>query len=147
MQFEKNQITFIALPFILIFFSIIISSFMNFMPVLSPTERELSRFSYEKLQLIDKQPLQTTKLNSPIKIPDRSQKDILQLPISGAAFHNEIEAKRISLILISDGLKIAIIDGTVVNEGDVINDYRIVKIEKDKILLKDQAGKEWIKIE
>ena len=147
MQFEKNQITFIALPFILIFFSIIISSFMNFMPVLSPTERELSRFSYEKLQLIDKQPLQTTKLNSPIKIPDRSQKDILQLPISGAAFHNEIEAKRISLILISDGLKMAIIDGTVVNEGDVINDYRIVKIEKDKILLKDQAGEEWIKIE
>src|SRR3990172_8565513 len=100
MQFEKNQITFIALPFILIFFSIIISSLVKFKPVLSPTE-----------------------------------------------IYNEIEAKKISLILISDGLKMAIIDGTVVNEGDVINDCRIVKIEKDKILLKDQAGEEWIKIE
>lgn len=147
MQFEKNQITFIALPFILIFFSIVISSLMKIKPVLSPTERELSRFSYEKLRLIDKQPLQVMKLNSPIKMPDRSQKDILRVPISGATLHNEIEAKKISLILISDGLKMAIIDGTVVNEGDVINDCRIVKIEKDKILLKDQAGEEWIKIE
>jgi type II secretory pathway component PulC len=147
MQFEKNQITFIALPFILIFFSIVISSLMKIKPVLSPTERELSRFSYEKLRLIDKQPLQVTKLNSPVKMPVHSQKDILRVPISGAALHNETEAKRISLILISDGLKMAIIDGTVVNEGDVINDCRIVKIEKDKILLKDQAGEEWIKIE
>ncbi len=147
MQFEKNQITFIALPFILIFFSIIISSLVKFKPVLSPTERALSRFSYEKVLLIDKQPLQVTKLNSPIKMPDHSQKDILRVPISGAALHNEIEAKKISLILISDGLKMAIIDGTVVNEGDVINDCRIVKIEKDKILLKDQAGEAWIKIE
>ena len=147
MQFEKNQITFIALPFILIFFSIIISSLVKFKPVLSPTERELSRFSYEKLQLIDKQPLQVMKLNSPIKMPDRSQKDILRVPISGTEIYNEIEAKKISLILISDGMKMAIIDGTVVNEGDVINDCRIVKIEKDKILLKDQAGEEWIKIE
>ena len=147
MQFEKNQITFIALPFILIFFSIIISSLVKFKPVLSPTERALSRFSYEKVQLIDKQPLQITKLNSPVKMPVPSQKDILQVPISGTAIYNETEAKKVSLILIRDGLKMAIIDGTVVNEGDVINDCRIVKIEKDKILLKDQAGEKWIKIE
>ena len=147
MQFEKNQITFIALPFILIFFSIIISSLVKFKPVLSPTELALSRFSYEKVQLIDKQPLQITKLNSPVKMPVPSQKDILQVPISGTAIYNETEAKKVSLILIRDGLKMAIIDGTVVNEGDVINDCRIVKIEKDKILLKDQAGEKWIKIE
>jgi len=147
MQFEKNQITFIALPFILIFFSIIISSLVKFKPVLSPTERELSRFSYEKLQLIDKQSLQVMKLKSPVKMPVPSQKDILQVPISGTAIYNETEAKKVSLILIRDGLKMAIIDGTVVNEGDVINDCRIVKIEKDKILLKDQAGEKWIKIE
>lgn len=147
MQFEKKQITFIAIPFILIFFSIIISSLVKLKPVLSPTERALSRFSYEKVHLIDKQPLQVTKLDSPIKMPDHSQKDILRVPISGAALHNEIEAKRISLILISDGLKMAIIDGTVVNEGDVINNCKIVKIEKDKILLKAQGGEAWIKIE
>lgn len=147
MQFEKKQITFIALPFILIFFSIIISSLMRFKPVLSPTERELSRFSYEKVQLIDKQPLHVTKLNSTVKMPDRSQKDILRIPIPGTEIHNEIETKRISLILIRDGLKIAIISGTVVNEDDVINNCRVVRIEKDKILLKDQAGEEWIKIE
>ena len=147
MQFEKNQITFIALPFILIFFSIIISSLVKFKPVLSPTERALSIFSYEKVQLIDKQPLQVTKLNSPIKMPVHSQKDILRIPISGTEIHNETEAKKISLILIRDGLKMAIIDGTVVNEGDVINNCRVVRIEKDKILLKDQAGEEWIKIE
>ncbi|MFN3532394.1 MAG: hypothetical protein ACK41Q_07770 [Candidatus Brocadia sp.] len=147
MPFEKKQIPFLALPFVVIFFSIIISSLMKFKPVLSPIERKLSRFTYEKLQLFDNQQLQATKLKSPVKMPDPSQKDILRVPISGAVLHNEIDAKRISLILISDGLKIAIIDGTVVNEGDVINDCRIVKIEKDKILLKDRAGEEWIKIE
>lgn len=147
MQFEKNQILFLALPFILIFFSVIISLLINYTPILSPTERELSRFSYEKLQLFEKKPLQGTKLNSPIKMPIPSQKDMLQVPISGAALHNEITAKRISFILISDSLKMAIIDGTVVNEGDVINNCRIVKIEKDKILLKDQTGEEWIIIE
>lgn len=147
MPFEKKQIPFIALPYIVIFFSMIISSLIKFKPVLSPAERELSRFSYEKLQLFDEKPLQATKLNSPIKMSIPSQKDILQVPISGAALHNEITAKRISFILISDNLKMAIIDGTVVNEGDVVNDCRIVKIEKDKILLRDQAGEEWINIE
>lgn len=147
MQFEKNQITFIALPFILIFFSIIISSLVKFKPVLSPTERALSGFSYEKVHLIDKQPLQVTKLDSPVKMPVHSQKDILRTPISGTEIHNEIETKRISLILIRDGLKIAIISGTVVSEGDVINNCKVVRIEKDKILLKDQGGEAWIKIE
>lgn len=147
MQFEKKQIRFIALPFILIFFSIIISSLVKFKPVLSPTERDLSRFSYEKVHLIDKQPLHVTKLNSPVKMPDQSQKDILRVPISGTGIHNETETKKISLILIRDGLKIAIINSTVVNEGDVINNCRVVRIEKDKILLKDQGGEAWIKIE
>jgi len=51
------------------------------------------------------------------------------------------------MILVNRNKKIAIIDGRLVKEGDVIDQNRIARIEKDKVLLKNNEGEKWLKLE
>lgn len=53
---------------------------------------------------------------------------------------------RLSLTVISDNRKMAIIDGMLIKEGDKIDDKIIVKIETDRVLLKDRSSK-WVYLE
>jgi hypothetical protein len=49
----------------------------------------------------------------------------------------------LSLIVISDNNKMAIIKGFVVKEGDNIGGIKVIKIERNRVLLKDNTTK-WI---
>jgi hypothetical protein len=42
---------------------------------------------------------------------------------------------------------LAIIDGKLVHEGDVIDNRKIARIEKDKVLLKGKEGEKWLKMD
>lgn len=53
---------------------------------------------------------------------------------------------RLSLVVISDNSKMAIINGQVVREGDRINGIKVKKIEPARVLIKDKES-EWLYLE
>lgn len=52
----------------------------------------------------------------------------------------------LSLILFEDGRRMAIIDGKVVREGERFNKATVARIEKERILLREGKGEQWLKL-
>jgi hypothetical protein len=55
--------------------------------------------------------------------------------------------KRVSFILLHKKRNLAIVDGKLVHEGDLLGNQKIAKIEKDKILLKGREGEKWLNLD
>jgi len=147
MPFNRKQAMFMLLPFIAIVFSALALFHVRFKDTLSPVEQALLRFSYKKNSVIQKQPLTVTRMESPIELPVAAQQDFPKTPLS-EVFPQEIKKeKKVLLILISNNRKMAIINDIVVKEGDIIDHGRVKKIEKNRVLIKDKEGEEWIKIQ
>jgi ethanolamine utilization protein EutA (predicted chaperonin) len=144
MLFNRKQITVILLPFIAIILSMIALSHFKFKPALSSEEQNISKFSYKKIAVIQKQPITVTDLKSPIDLPVIAQKDFPKIPLSEIFPRKE---RKVLLILISENRKMAIINDIVVKEGDIIDHGKVKKIERNRVLIKDKEGEEWIKIE
>jgi len=147
MLFNRKQAMFMLLPFIAIVFSALALFHVRFKDTLSPVEQELLRFSYKKRAVIQKQPLTVTRIESPIELPVAVQQDFPKTPLS-EVFPQEIKKrKKVLLILISNSRKMAIINDIVVKEGDIIDHGKVKKIEKNRVLIKDEEGEEWIRIQ
>jgi ethanolamine utilization protein EutA (predicted chaperonin) len=144
MLFNRKQITVILLPFIAIILSMIALSHFKFKPALSSEEQNISKFSYKKIAVIQKQPITVTDLKSPIDLPVIAQKDFPKIPLSEIFPRKE---RKVLLILISENRKMAIINDIVVKEGDIIDHGKVKKIERNRVLIKDKEAEEWIKIE
>ncbi len=147
MLFNRKQTTIILLPFTAIILSMIAFSYFEFKPALSSAERDISRFSYKKIAAIQKQPITVTELKSPIDLPVIAQKDFPNIPLSEIFPPETKKEKKVLLILINDKRKMAIINDIVVKEGDAIDHGRVKTIEKNRILIKNKEGEEWIKIQ
>ena len=147
MLFNRNHTIFILLPFIAIAFSAIVCSMVRVTPALSPLEQELSGFSYKKSAVLRKQPLTVTYLKSPVELPVAAQKDFPRIPLSEIFPPETKKEKKVLLIMVSDNRKMAIINDIVVKEGDAVDDGRVEKIEKNRVLIKNKKGEEWLKIE
>lgn len=59
---------------------------------------------------------------------------------------DDFNDRSLSLIVVSDTGRMAVINGIPVKEGDKIADINIVKIERDRVLLKDTTMK-WLHLE
>ena len=148
MLIEKRQIAIMVLPYIAVIFSIITPSFLRFKPSLSQDEQWLSRLSSEKFQIVQQQLQIVTNLNNQMKASDVFQRNFLPIPLSGVSTQESLKGQKVSIILITNsGRKMAIINNLVVNEGDIINNSKVEKIEKGRILIKDEKGEAWINIE
>lgn len=147
-RINNKQLLIIIAPVVITFICMIALSHIKFKPSLSPLEQTLYGFSYQKLQIIKRQAVTITTLDSPIYVEDFPLKTgYPQVPLEKVApLETEPEIK-VSLILINGGRKIAIINGNVLKEGDVFNQNTVAKIEKNKVLIKDTKGERWIKVE
>lgn len=124
-----------VLPFLCIIVSIIIASIIDFSPTLTEREQQVLEFIPENTGIVRKEALVVKNhLKSPIEIPKGVTPPI---PKEGAL---------LTLIMIGEEKKIAIINGRVVREGDTIDGMKILKIEKDKILVKSKETK-WLYME
>lgn len=56
-------------------------------------------------------------------------------------------AYHLSLVLIDDGRKMAIVNRQVLKEGEAIGAYRVARIEKNRVHLKGIKGELWINLE
>jgi hypothetical protein len=126
-------------------------------PSLTLQEKRFTRFSYEKMEIAMKKPIAVSSVKNPLEsiggqekdYPSEALADIIPPDKAGGAEQEKGKGKgqKLSLILIKDRTKLAIVNGVVVKEGDLTNMGRVKKINKDGILLKDDQGEKWLKIE
>ena len=139
----RKQAVIVSLPFIAMLVGAGILLTIKFGQPLS--EKGMSGFP-EGLSVIQKQQFIASGIKNPIKIPKK--KDFPRVPLSEIAPPLPVRVeKKVSLILLRGGVKTAIINGILVKEGDKFDNAAVVKIEKDRVLIKDRTGEEWIKME
>ncbi len=135
----KKIIILSLLPFLLIIASVITASLIDFNHTLTEKEQQLLDVTYESVGIFRKEAsVVKNNLKSPIEIPET-----FTPPISAATAE---PGKGVSLIMIGEEEKIAIINGEIAREGDIIDKMEILKIEKDKILVKSN-GTKWVYME
>jgi hypothetical protein len=128
-------------------------SMVEFNVVLSPQERELVNFRNEKLpEIVRREPHSVGSIESPIPIAIASAKDFPQERLADVAPPGDTGTRgdrplSLSLIVIHRAKKYAIIGGTVVKEGDVVDRRRVVRIEKNRVLLRDKEGETWLRLD
>ncbi len=146
----------IALPFFLIIVSLIISKLFTFQPLLTTNEMRLVNFVPEKINLYERQKLTIGEdLKSPMEMIKAPAKGFPSIPLSAVAPQTPVEVQKpsemkVSMIAVSEQKKIAIMSGIVINEGDSISGMKVLRIEKDRILLKDirqNGGTKWAYLE
>jgi hypothetical protein len=144
----KDIIRLMVVTVVVIIMVIFGVSMLKIKPSLLPHERQLVQFNYEKVGIIERTPIVVTGVSSPFSGTEDTRKDFPPEDLSKLAPPGEEkgEGQRVSMVLIKDHTKIAIVDGMVVREGDKFKNGLIKKIDKNGILLKDSEGERWLTI-
>ena len=127
-------------------------------PSLSSQEKRFARFSYEKANIVERKPVTPANMNSPLEVAGGRTKDFPSealtdiAPVVRGGKNSDIgkeqnATQNLSLVLVKDNTKLAIVNGDVVREGDMTRNGKVKKITKDGIILKDGEGEKWLKIE
>ncbi len=153
---DKKTGVLIALPFIAITAVLLLLPYAKFEPSLSGAERQLAAFTAGTVPaIIRREPVTASALDSPIKIPSVQNsrnksfpgESLSQLaPPPGMTNLPLPKADVVSLIVVNNENRMAIINGQVVKEGDKIGSRVVVKIEKNRVLLKDKTESKWLTI-
>ena len=102
--------------------------------------------------------MELTNIKSPLEVVEGRSKDFpseelaVMAPIArdernGGMEKEKNPAQKLSLVLIKDNTRLAIVNGNVVREGDMTKSGKIKKIMQGGIILKDGEGEKWLKIE
>jgi len=144
----KDIIRLIAVTVVAVIVVIFGMSLLKMNPSLLPHERQLVQFNYEKVGIVERDPAIVSGISSPFSGAQDAQRDFPNVGLAELAppGGEKGEGQRISMVLIKDRTKIAIVDGMVVKEGDTFKSGMIKKIDKNGILLKDNEGERWIPI-
>jgi hypothetical protein len=115
---------------------------------LLPHERQLVQFNYEKVGIVERIPAVVSGISNPFSGTEDAHGDFPRVALAELVppGGEKGEEQRISMVLIKDHTKIAIVDGVVVREGDRFKDSLVKKIDKNGILLKDNEGERWVTI-
>ena len=113
---------------------------------LSETDLRISAFAPTGPAIKEKQSINTNQDIKSLLDFNYTTAAETPLPENNSTPHDNFDGKGLSLIIISGGSRTAIIKGSPVKEGDKIADMKIVKIEHDKVLLKDKTLK-WMYLE
>jgi hypothetical protein len=149
---QKINLLMAAIPLGLVLLVILVSQ-VEFGTVLSPAERELLHFRGEPVPaMVPREPLALGPVQSPVPLVFASDQGFPPEPLADVAPPGERPPAgdrqlNLSLIVINRGKKFAIISGAVVKEGDVVDQRRILRIERNQVLLKDKEGERWLKID
>ena len=146
---DKKVALLIASPFVLMLVGLLIASAVNFAPSLTPSENEIVTLTFDSIVLNKRNYIDETTLNNPIVMPAAKERnDFPGVPLSDIVPLTPSGGKeKLSLIFIKAGKRMAIIDGLVVREGDIIRDGRIGKIEKDRVYIKGKEEGVWLMVD
>lgn len=150
--FDNKLISFLAAPFVAIMVLFFAESYMSFKPKLLPAENQLYRFSHKPVKFsVRNEPIVVKGfLKSPIGVNEKKNAETLPIEVGKEAGEEKpaIVEKKVSFILINKTKKMAIINGFVLHEGDVLASSMVLKIESDRVLIKEAgAAKRWLEME
>lgn len=135
----------VALPFLLIVVSLFTLKIIKFKPVLTPAEMRMLNFVSEKIDVSERQPFTVYKdMRSPIGIVKLTPEGYPSIPLSKVAPQIQTEGAplselKVSMIIFNKNTRMAIVNGTVVKEGDGIGSTKVIKIEKNRLLVETIA--------
>ena len=133
-----------------------LSHFVHFRSGLSPQEQQLARYEYQKVEIRERKPVVFSGLTNPMAPVGRGaagsgypSESLAQLAPQGgqAGDAGADKPSVVSMVIIRDRYKMAIINGEVVKEGDRTKNGRILRITKNGVLIKNTEGEQWLKIE
>lgn len=144
---KKIVIFFVLIPVAAVMI-ILTSSKARFAPSFSPAERKVFNFTYGRIpDISERQPLSVSSVRNPIDLRRGGEQGFPKTALAEMVPPPETAEKRVSFILVNQKKRLAIIDGKFVHEGDVIDNHKIAKIEKNKVLLKGKEGEKWLKMD
>lgn len=127
---------------------------VGFSPPLTSAEREYAVFSPPAVTITQRKAQTVTGLECPVQSPHRRETDPRAAecavpPQEGSSGGKETGLNRtnVSLIMINERGRMAIIDGVVVRQGDSFHMGKVARIEKDGVLLRHTKGEEWLRIQ
>jgi hypothetical protein len=148
----KTNILILCIPTLVVLILVLVSQ-VRFGAALSPQERALLDFHSDGLpQVFHRPPPAVGPIASPIPLVLVSEKDyprelLTDVAPQGANATAVDRPLLVSLIVVSRNKKFAIINGVVAKEGDAVDQYRVVKIERNRVLLQSKEGKQWLRLE
>ena len=90
---------------------------------------------------------ETVNKNCPVNM--RPGSNIKEAPVSSLAAQLPMQPAalpRVSFILFGPGSNMAIVNGIVVKEGNRLKEWRIERIEQNRLLIAGKKGKKWLTI-
>lgn len=142
----------VSVPFALVIIIWAASTAIQFKPGLSKREKEILGYTYEKPIIAERSHMTVVGLMSPVRPETVSQPQAssVQFPVEPlpkvAAPALRKERPVLSLVVVNDARKTAIIDGHIVHEGETVKGRTVTKITADRVLLTGEKGEEWLTI-
>jgi hypothetical protein len=93
-----------------------------------------------------KAPETVSGLKSPIELAGLSQRGYPGAPLSSVAPRKAMPDPLVSLVVLREQVKMAIVGGVVVKEGDNTRIGQVKKITNDGVLITGKEGEKWLKI-
>jgi hypothetical protein len=158
MNLYKDIIILIASTLVMVIIIVFgLSYIIDIKTPLSLQEKRFAQFSYEKAKIVERKPTALANIKSPLEVAEGRVKDFPSEALADIApvvrdEKNKTEkekntTQKLSLILIKDHAKLAIVNGAVVREGDMTKSGKVQKITREGIIIKDSEGEKWLKIE
>jgi hypothetical protein len=158
MNIYKDIILLISATLVMVIIIVFgLSYIIDIRPSLLPQEKQFARFSYEKVNIVERKPAALANIKSPLEVVEGRTKDFPSEALTDivpVVRDDKIKAEKekdatqkLSLILIKDHAKLAIVNGAVVREGDMTKSGKVLKITKEGIILKNSEGEKWLRIE
>jgi hypothetical protein len=143
----KNLIILILLSVVIVFPLYEGVKRVTFKPFLLPQELELEGLSLEQVKIIRRESDIVSGLGSPLGGPSEPKKDFPAVPLPQALNQASSGRKKISLTLIKDGQRIAIINNHVVKEGEFAGKGKVLKIEIGRVLIRENGMDRWFDLD
>jgi hypothetical protein len=145
---HKNLIVFMATCIAVILVFAIGATRVPFQVALPPTLKTIPNIP-EPLKIVERRQGTVRNLSNiqiPIERGSATVKAYPQTPLAAVAPRVVPIEPTVSLVLVRDQKKLAIIDGIVVNEGDRIQAGQVQRIESRGVLIRAKEGEKWLRI-
>jgi hypothetical protein len=134
-----------------------LSYFIDIKPALTEREKKYAHFSYAPIAIAESRPPVISGLRNPLEGAGGQDRGYPSEPLAAIAPSSEAGApklseedkgvgRRLTLVLVKDKKKLAVLDGVVVKEGDMTKTGRIKMIKRDGVLLQGKEGDTWLTI-
>jgi hypothetical protein len=161
MNFDRKLLLQLAAPFAAMLIPLGLWYFSNLKPTLTKQEKTLMMLALKPVTISRPEAITVSGIECPVKAAATSSaaipKSYPPVPLDAIAPRGEVSVIKktsrpgpvfyLSLILVDDTKKMAIINGRVLREGEKIGTYSLVRIEKDKVKLKGSKGELWVNVE